>query len=379
MEEYGIVVSLASLVILLAIPINSIAPTLTSFAATHFAKKEYELAKSLFIKTMRIVGLLGFGLFIIFCLFHSQIGHFFNIDNSLFVIIAGMTILFAYVGIVNASLLQAKLSFNFLSASNFLGALLKLTMLIALLALGFGVYGALFATLAAYVFPFAIAFIPLRHLLKTKAKATKELQFKDIVSYGVPSAIATFGLTSLVSTDVLLVKHFFTQFDAGLYAGLSLVGKVIFFFTSPIGIVMFPLIVQKIAKKESYQSILMIAILIVLGSSLAITVFYFLFPDFAIHFFLGNTQYQNIKGSLGLYALFISVYSIVSLFVYYFLSIKKTSIYIPVGLAAIAQFVSILFFHSNFFDVIFSSLVITAILLCILIFYYLRQYSKKSS
>ena len=53
---------------------------------------------------------------------------------------------------------------------------------------------------------------------------------------------------------LILVKHFFSPHDAGIYAGLSLIGRVIFFFSAPIASVMFPVIVQKYARKENYEN-----------------------------------------------------------------------------------------------------------------------------
>jgi hypothetical protein len=79
---------------------------------------------------------------------------------------------------------------------------------------------------------------------------------------------------------------------------------------------------------------------------------------------------------LGLFGVFITVYSLITLFVYYFLSIKKTNVYIPVLLAAISQLFLITFYHRSLFIVVIISLLAALILLAALVIYYIKTYSE---
>jgi O-antigen/teichoic acid export membrane protein len=242
--------------------------------------------------------------------------------------------------------------------------------------LGFGVRGAIWAVFIAVVIPSVFGFIYLKSVFISKINKTSKINFKTILSYGIPSSLAVLGMTSLISTDILLVKHFFDPLHAGIYAGLSLVGKVIFFFTGSIGGVMFPLIVKKHARNENYNNIFKMAIALVSIPSIFITVFYFLYPDFSIHFFIKNEIYRSASGLLGLFGIFITIYSLITLFVYYFLSIKKTNAYIPVLLAALVQVILIVLYHGSLFAVVLISLLVALILLAILVIYYLKTYGE---
>ena len=226
------------------------------------------------------------------------------------------------------------------------------------------------------VIPLILSFIYLRFVFLSNANNSNKLRFKNLLSYGLPSSLATLGMASLISTDILLVKHFFDPLSAGIYAGLSLVGKVIFFFTAPIGSVMFPLIVKKYARNESYNNIFKLAIALVFVPSILISIFYFLYPDISISFFIKNEIYLSASGILGLFGIFIATYSLISLFVYYFLSIKKTKVYIPVILGAISQILLIIFYHDRLFTIVVISLVISLILLAMLVIYYLKIYRE---
>jgi hypothetical protein len=68
--------------------------------------------------------------------------------------------------------------------------------------------------------------------------------------------------------------------------------------------------------------------------------------------------------------LLISVFSVLSLCVNFFLSIKKTNIFIPLIIGAIAQIVFIWIFHATFLQVLLVSLIDMSILLGILLLYY---------
>jgi len=118
------------------------------------------------------------------------------------------------------------------------------------------------------------------------------------------------------------------------------------------------------------------AIAVVLIPSVFISTFYFLYPDFSINFFIKNEIYRSASGLLGLFGVFITIYSLISLFVYYFLSIKKTNVYIPVLLAALSQLLLITFYHSSLFIVVITSLLVSLILLATLVIYYIKTYGE---
>lgn len=375
-EDYGILMSATSLVMLIAIPVGSITPTIVSFAGSRFAKEDYGSVKALFLKITKPLLVIGVIIFLCFVIFAGYIGIFFHIEDQSIIVITGLIVALAYIGVVNGGLLQARLAFKFVSFSNFISTLLKFLSGVLLVFLGLSVKGAMIAVFISGVIPLIFSFIYLRFVFLSSVNNSNKLRFKNLLSYGLPSSLATLGMASLISTDILLVKHFFDPLLAGIYAGLSLVGKVIFFFTAPIGSVMFPLIVKKHAKTESYNNIFKIAIVMVFVPSVLISIFYFLYPNFAISFFIKNDTYLSASGLLGLFGIFITTYSLISLFIYYFLSIKKTKVYVPIILAAMSQILLIIIYHDRLFTIVIISLFVSLVLLTMLVFYYIKIYGE---
>ena len=375
-EGFGILTSAVSLVMLMVIPVGSIIPTIVNFAGSHFAREDYGSVKALFLKIIK--PLLIAGIFVLFCFtaFAGYIGDFFKIADRSIIVIVGIIVAFAYIGVVSSGLLQAKLAFKYISFLSVFGSISKFVIGVGLVFLGLGVKGAIWAVFTSGLISSILGFVYLKSVFVSKINKASKINFKTILSYGIPSSLATLGMTSLISTDILLVKHFFDPLQAGVYAGLSLVGKVIFFLTAPIGSVMFPLIVKKHTKNERYNNIFKVAIAMVLIPSVFISIFYFLYPDFSISFIIKNEAYKSVSGLLGLFGVFITIYSLITLFVYYFLSIKKTNVYIPVLIAALSQLLFITIYHSSLFMVVVISLLVALILLAVLVIYYIKTYGE---
>ena len=140
---------------------------------------------------------------------------------------------------------------------------------------------------------------------------------------------------------------------------------------------MFPLMSRRHTNKKGGGKLVPLSLALVAAASFGITIFYFLFPDFVINLFLKNTQYLKASSYLGLYGIFISLYSLCSILMYYFLSIKKTWIYKPILGVAIFQALGIYLLHNSFGTIISISIFSTFMLLTLFTVYYFNL-SKKS-
>lgn len=374
--DYGILASLNSLILIFALIADSFAPTIVYFVGTYFAKGEYKKIGGIFFQANKIAVLFGGLSFLFFTFFAKYIGSFFKIGDNFLIILVGITIFFGFMGSLNRGILQAKLLFKYISFVHAFSAAIKLTAGILLVFLGFKVTGAMFGFLLSFFMVYVLVFIPLRGFLKEKSSFS--IDIKKLFSYGSPTVLALFGLTFFITTDILLVKHFFTPGEAGIYAGLSLVGRVIYFFSAPVATVMFPLIIQKYTRLENYHNTFKLSLLFVSICSLVLTTLYFIFPQFMIRLFLKNSEYLEASHLLGYFGIFMTLYVMLYIFTNFYLSIKKTKVYLPILGSAILQAVLLWFFHETFFEVITISLISTSLPLVLLGVYYLRVYEKNS-
>jgi len=376
-QDYGTIASLIAIINLFGISAGAINPTIVNFTGQKFLNKDFSYIRGIYIKVLKPILLIGLIILLFFVFFNLIISNFLNIaNNSILISLTGAIISLSFLGVLNMALFQAKLSFNIFSSLNVLSSSIKLIFSTLFLYLGFGPVGVMVAIFISYAIPYFSGFYFLKFLFKGEVSKVK-IDFFEILKYAAPSGAALLALTAINSTDLILVKHIFDPDIAGIYAGLSLIGKVIFFFTAPIGIVMFPILARKHNNNENPGRTIHLSIGLVLASSLSITVFYFLFPEFVISLFLKNSAYLVVAPYLGFFGLFISLYSLCSVMMYYFLSIKKTWIYKPILAVALLQAVLIYLFHATFGVIIFISTSLTLVLLIYLLSYYFFLNKKK--
>lgn len=374
--SFGDISALVSLMAIATTPASATIPMIINFAARYYAKNEIAHIRGLFFTLSKLLYSIGFGLFIIFILFSSWIGSFFNIHNSLLIYLTGLIVFMGYIATTHSGLLQAKLAFNFISITNLIGAIVKVVLGVFLVFLGWGAIGAMMAYVLSNTVIYILSFIQLPFIFDIKIKR-ETISFMKLFTYGGPAAISMYTITSFLTTDILLVKHFFNPQQAGIYAVISLAGKVIFFFTAPIATVLFPLVTQRHEKKEKYSDIFFLAIIFVLLPSVGITILYYIFPEFILLLFNQQAYSKEISPYLGIFGIFSTMYSLLFVLTNFFLSIGKTRIYIPLVIGAILQAGLIWIFHTNFFEVIYISITVTALLLLWFLLYYWKLHEKK--
>ncbi len=367
-EDYGSLISLVSLVTLLSIPAGALTPTVVTVAGKYFVDGNLAALHAFYMKFFKFLIVVGIGLVVVFIVLSAPLSDFFNISESGLMLASAFAVCIGYLITLNNSFLQAKLAFRSLSVINTVSAVVKVVAGVPLVLIGFGLGGAFFGVLLAFIVPLIVGFILLRKVTFFSSEKLPPISYKELLEYGVPSSIVIFCLNAFMSTDILLAKHLFNQEQAGLYAGMSLIGRVVFFVTAPISTVMFPTIINRYAKKLTYKHILYTSLLLVGSVSVGISIFYFLFSDFAVLFFLKKEEYLPIAQYIGMFSVFATLYSLLSVLAYYFLSLKKTSIYKLFLAGAIVQALLIYLIHGSFSDVItISSIVVGTILVILLV------------
>jgi O-antigen/teichoic acid export membrane protein len=372
--EYGELASVTALIMFPALVVNAINPVIVRFAGGYFVKKDYARLQGLYIKFTKFFFGVGVLLLALFLVNVANIGNFFHITNTFLLVLAGITVFFAFISVVNLAFLQAKLAFGVHVLVLFLSAFVKLCLGVLLVYIGYSVTGAVGAILVGTIVGYIFSFWPIKSIFHTKGK-TVSIDTSEIVKYGIPAVLTLFGLTALISTDIMLVKHFYNPIDAGLYAGLSTISRIIFYIVAPIGTVMFPIIVRQYANNENYMRTFQMSLALVLLISISISAFYGLFPEFAISLILKKKEFLQIAPYLGFFGAYITMYAVLYLMATFYLSIKQTKVYIPIIICAILQIILLTFFHHSFFQIIMISFILVMLLVIGFLIYYFYRWN----
>lgn len=289
------------------------------------------------------------------------IATFLNIGNPLFIVISGLIFSLMAAIVSNRAILQGLLKFQQLSFTLISEGGLKLLLSVGLVLLGFSVGGAA----VAFLITLAITwFLTGRFLGDYSVPGFTSGSFKDVkplIVYSIPVVLYSISNTSFYSVDLILVKHFFSPLDAGLYAALSTLGKIIFFAAGPIAQVMFPIIARRRSKGERYGRILVYSIILSTFISFGILVIYWTLPSLIITILFGPS-YLAVKTLLPVYGFYMVLFTLASLVVSFYLSIGKTKVVVLYFLSAIVQIIGIWIYHEDFLSVIKVSLTAVGVL-----------------
>lgn len=374
--DYGILASLISLLYLLGIPIGTFSLVIVKFVSMLKGQKKLEAVSVLF-RALRqkalLYGLIGL---LLFSALTPLLATFLHLDSILPLLIIGIIAFITVMTMVNQATLQGLLRFGYLSASNIIGVILKVGFAVLLVIWGFKVYGALFACIIGGVAGYFFTLFALRLLPQAKGKE-KERDFnsQEMFAFAIPVFFSTLSFTSLYTTDIILVRHFLDAHQAGFYAALATLGKIVCFVSAPIILVMFPMVSERYANGKHYRPLLFTSLKLVGLVCLGITTVYFLFPRLMVRILFGSA-YLTAAPYLGLFGIFLSFYSFSFLLVNFYLSISRTRVVVFPLVAAILQIVLISLFHQSLGQVVRISILTTALLLFSLLLYY--QKSEKA-
>lgn len=367
---YGELVALISLLGLVSTIPGSLSLVVTKYVSA--AKTDQEVTNLIsFLKNK--VFLLAVLFFILLSLVSPAIASFLHINKAVYIILIAISFLFSLPALLNRAVLQGLLKFKEMIVTILAENSSKLLISIILIFGGFGVGG----TMLAFTLAAGLGWFLTDYYLKNyrKSNPKKPANLRSMTLFVIPVIIQSIALTSLYSSDLILVKHFFSSYEAGLYASLSTLGKIIFFATGPITAVMFPLVSQRQSKGGEFKKILQFSFLMTTALAGFILIIYRLFPNFAI-FLLYGSDYLKGADLLVWFGIFISFFTLSSLLINYNLSVGKLGVVILPLVSAIAQIITIWFFHKTLFIVILISIIITALLLMSLIIY--SSYGNKS-
>jgi O-antigen/teichoic acid export membrane protein len=308
------------------------------------------------------------GLFIIF--FSNQLQQIFNTSSSSMFVIFGLGVPLYFLMSVNRGVYQGKQEFKSLSITYQAEMLSRLLITLGLIYL-FNIQSSIVIAIGILI-SLGFGLVPFRSV-KIHFKSVRLIEpakVKQVRNFFVITAF--YELTQIIinNSDILLVKHYFESYDAGLYASLALIGRIVYFIAWMFVMLLLPTVVQFKKEGKNTATVLFkyvgyiagIALLIVFGCSL--------FPKTAITLLFGDS-YLAMAPLLWQYALATGLFAISNIFAYYYLSLDR---YIPViisGVFGVLQMSLVIFFHNSLEQVVHMQIVPMFLLLVLQVSFFI--------
>lgn len=371
-EGYGELAALISLLYILNVPASVIQTVLVKFFSALKAKQEQGQARFLIrVATTKILIIEGVGMVVIF-IFARAMALFLHISSPWYIVWLYFVFATFMVGIINGSAIQGFQLFTASSVLTTTGMMLRLFF-----GVGFAYFGVgwtLVSNIFSNALSFGLSFLPLRFFLRIKEKSLV-INRTEILGFSVPAFVTTLGVTLLFSQDVLLVKHYFTSYEAGIYASLSVMGKVLFFATGAVSFVLFPVLSERKASGKNHSRLVYPALFIIGSICAALTALYFIAPQLVLLAF--GKAFFGAAPYLGPFAVFMTFFSLASIMIQTLLALDKTNVWILTTVFSVMQLVLIVFLHDTLSHIIAVNIVVSVALFSSLLLYY--AYGKTST
>jgi len=371
--EYGDLNTIVAINYIIIVFFNTIQTSVTLFTAKYRSNSEYGKIKNLIKSFSRRLLIYSLIIGFIFSFTIPFLGKFLNLNNPMILIWVIPMVIISLLYPITRGVLQGLQKFPSLSFSYIAEGFIKIVFALGLVWIGLRIHGAVAAIVLGLVITYPLTFKPLKKIFKTKISRINK---KEIYSYSFPVLFAVLLLTLMYSMDILLVKHYFPAVEAGYYAALAILSKVIFFSIVPLTQVMFPKITEAKENGQNYLKILFKTLLISILIIAAILIMYWGFPELMVGILFGK-DYLEIVPLLGMIGLMMSFFSLAYLFCFYNLSINNRSFTWIVLFFFVIEMNSIVFFHDSLFDVVRNLTVIMFLFLLSIIFYSIWNYKKK--
>ncbi|MDD5178468.1 MAG: oligosaccharide flippase family protein [Candidatus Nanoarchaeia archaeon] len=340
-EDYGVFAVLLSILYLSNVILTVIQTSITKFASD--LKADKGILSYLFVNSLRRLSFYGSLLTIVFFIISPWLAKFLKIDNVWPVLITGTFFFLSFIVSVNRGMLQGLQEFKKLGLSYICEGIIKLISGVVLILIGLGSSGAVLAFSISYLGAFLITLLPLKSLFYTQKV---HFDTKQVYKYSFWVLIALSLLTLMYTIDVVLVKHFLDPLSSGYYGALSLMGKIIFFGTLSVSMVMFPKSSELFEAKGASKHIMYKSLGLVLLFGIPVTLFYFLFPEFAINLLFGKS-YFGMAPYMWVYGATMTLFSLTYVISFYLLSIKQYIFLLILGVFVVLEAVIIWLFHST--------------------------------
>jgi poly-beta-1,6-N-acetyl-D-glucosamine synthase len=374
LQQFGVISLLTTLWYLISVVSNGLTGTTNYEVSYNIGGGKEDLGDHFYKNLRKKAPFISFFASIVLLLASPFIANYFKVSDPLILAALFSVISFEMFNTVTRGYLQGKLK------------LLSLAILINLEALSKIIFACIFLllhqnSLVYYSIPLSIVFatvaayfISLRILPKIKMDEKSVFPGK----YFIASLLSTLSTTIFLSVDLILAKHYLSPANAGAYALLSLMGKIVYFVGSVFGGLITSFVARDVGANRN--SVLRFYIFLFTATVLSFVAFIFIGPlgRITASILLGNKS-QVIFPYLTEYGAAILMFTIMGTVLAYHLVKKQFLITLVPLFSCISVIVGIALYHSSVYNLVNVMFLVSTLglVLSFIIHFYLRHTEKK--
>lgn len=299
----------------------------------------------------------------------------FKFESSIPFMLIAVVFLISLLLSFKSAFIRAKQDFFAASAQGIIGGVGKIIFSVMLILVGFSTSGAIAGLLMAQIFALYYASYVARKLgyvsdsevgigqrirtLMPDLSVVKRFYVYVAFVFGV-SLITTL----MYSLDVAVVKYLFSAEEAGVYAGIATIARIIFFLTGSFAVVILSTAKLSATPSDNYR-VLVKSLLLTIAFGGAAALFFVLFPSFTVHLLFGS-RYDAMIHLLPPLSIAMLLMSISNLLANYYIALKQYLVLLWVSIGFVITIGLITFYHETISQVVYSFLA-GSVAICLLL------------
>ncbi len=350
-EQYGILSALNS-VLMLSVVLSQIVATVVVKYAAEFRVTDDRARLAALVRKLVRYGAVATVLVVAAGLLAARpLAAYLNISDVTAVALSTSIIGISVATPSLRAIFQGLEDFGGWALSATLESLVKVLAGVALVYAGYGVVGAFAGWAAGSAVALLYTAVVLVRRFRAMPGAALFVDMRRLAKTMAGVSIATVLLTSIVNTDVLIVKHFVDARTAGLYGALALCGRILMFLVGFVPIVVLPKASRRALEGLSSIGVLLQAVAISAVMSGTGLVVYYFFPEFVVTA-LAGAAFGAAAPYVFPYGIAMVLLAGLNVVVAYKIGIHRFDFILPLALCTVGEIVGISLHHRTLSDVI---------------------------
>ena len=360
-SEYGTFSALMASLVVIGVPMLTLSMIISRQVSAYRLKKDKNILGYLFYWVNKKLFLFGVALTILVVLNINSLLNFLAIEKNTHLYLFLIIILIAFPQSINNAYLQGLQYFKWLSFSGVLVTLLKIIMAVILVNFGLGVDGALGGIIFSTLVILILTFFVIRPSLGNNNFRFFSPKKNVLFEYAIPVLFANIAFALMTQADMVLVKHFFSEQDAGIYAAASVLGKAVLYLPGAFAIALFPMVAENHALGKSSINLFLQAIGLTAFLSLIGSLFFYFLADHIILLSYGS-DYKEASSILKYFGFAVLPMSLIMVAEYFLIAMGRVLFAYLFIVVAPLQLITIYYNHNTMLSIVFIMFMSGAIL-----------------
>ena len=319
--------------------------------------------RSLFTRTVRLIAIPCLLFILLTTLFARPVAIYAHVGSTIPILILGFSVALIWQVAIPRGILQGLQRFTSLSLNLSLELVVRTVFVYLLLRAGYAVSGAMAAVFMGLGFVFLLGLFSLRDHFS--GHIGQRVRLRVMAGYSLTATAGIIGILILYNQDVILSKHFLDDHDAGIYGGLNKIGTILYFLTLSVSQVLFPRVVEAVAKEQHPGRLLLSSAGLLTGLGACALLVFAAVPQLVVGVLFGPSFDDAIPlvfpvGLIGL------ALALNNLLVQFFMAVHDR-VFVPILiLGVVAEALLIILFHANVKAVVIDVLIALVGLLVLL-------------